>query len=163
MNTDSINIKVRANPNRVIFLGIAALIFPSMVLILLFGMIGKPTEVKSLWFLWLFMIGLSVYTINQFIWEVFGKVQVSFSKHRIELRNKNSLIKRESSIVYTTINSIFYSEEDYNPFFIWGLSPSGNVKIKYGIHETRIGSGLNKNECLHLVKILRSEIQKRSK
>ncbi len=126
-------------------------------------MIGKPTEVKSLWFLWLVMIGLSVYTINQFIWEVFGKVQVSFSEHRVEFKNMNSLIKKESSIIYDNIKSISFSEEDYNPLFMWGASPPGNVKIKYSISEKRIGRGLNKNECLHLVRILRTEIRKRSK
>jgi hypothetical protein len=163
MNDNCFNIKVRANPSRVILLGFAALFFPMMVIVLLVGMIGKPTEVKNLWFLWILMIGLSIYSINQLIWEVFGKVQVSFSEYRIEFRNKNSLINKESSIIYTNINSILYSEENYNPFFIWGASTSGNVKIKYGIHEKRIGTGLNKNECLHLVKILRSEIRKRSK
>ena len=130
-----------------------------MVFILLIGMIGKPTEVKSLWFLWLFMIVLSVYVIHQLIWEVSGKVQICFSKQSLELKNLNTFFKKETTIQYSKINSITYSQEDYNPFFIWGASYSGNVKIEYGIHEKRVGSGLNKSDSLHLVKILRSKIQ----
>ena len=163
MNDNSFNIKVRANPSRVILLGFAALFFPMMVIVLLVGMIGKPTEVKNLWFLWILMIGLSIYSINQLIWEVFGKVQISFSEQSMELINLNTLFKKKSTISYSKIYSISYSQEDYNPFFIWGASTSGNVKIEYGIHEKRIGSGLNKSDSLHLVKILRSEIRERFK
>ena len=163
MNKDSINIKVSANPNRVIALGITALFFPIMVLVLLAGMIGTPTEVKSLWFLWLVFIGISIFVINQLIWELFGKVQISFSEQSMELINLNTLFKKKSTISYSKIYSISYSQEDYNPFFIWGASTSGNVKIEYGIHEKRIGTGLNKSDSLHLVKILRSEIRERFK
>lgn len=132
-----------------------------MVFVLLFGMIGKPTEVKSLWFLWLFMITLSLYVIHQLIWEMSGKVQICFSEKSVELKNLNTFFKKETTILYAKINSISYSQEDYNPFFIWGASYSGNVKIKYGIHEKRIGLGLNKSDSLHLVKILRSKIQEK--
>lgn len=161
MSKDSINIKVSANPNRVIALGITALFFP--IIVLLAGMIGTPTEVKSLWFPWLVFIGISIFVINQSIWELFGKVQISFSEQSMEIINLNTLFKKKSTISYSKIYSISYSQEDYNPFFIWGASTSGNVKIEYGIHEKRIGSGLNKSDSLHLVKILRSEIRERFK
>lgn len=159
MKPTTIEIKVPGFGPTTIFLTIWTILLWIMVGVLLIGMIGKPSEIDSLWFLWLVMIGFGILTGNHIIWEAIGKVRITISSDRIHLKNVNNLFKKEVNIPIDDFRRVeFRKEEKFAPLDFWGFT-QGDILLKFKNGQRRFGKDLNKRESLKTINLLEKEIK----
>jgi hypothetical protein len=159
MKTKTIKIKTKGMGPFTLFLGLGSIVLWIVVVVLLVGMIGRPSEIKSLWFAWLAMIGIGLLTSNHIVWEIFGSVQITIESDRLNLININSLFKNEVDIPLTDFNRLTYHEEDtFGTGGIFGFS-SGNIILDYNNGQRRFGKDLSKRESLKTINRIEKEIK----
>lgn len=159
MNSKTIEIKTPGIQPLTFFLIVWTLFLWVMVVVLLFGMIGRPSEIESLWFLWLVMIGIGTLTSNHIIWEMVGKVRVKINSDSIHLINVNNLFKNEVYIPIHDFNRIVYSEDPTNmPGRFWGFT-KGNIVLHHKNGHRRFGKDLSKRDSLLYINRIESAIE----
>lgn len=160
MENKTIEIKTKGMGPMTLFLSFWTIGCWIMVGVLLIGMIGRPSEIKSLWFLWLVMIGFGLFMGNHIIWEVFGRVRITINPERLTLININSLFKNEVDIPLTDFNRLAYHEEDtFGAGRTFGFT-SGNIILHYRNGQRRFGKDLNKRESYLIIRRIENEINK---
>ena len=104
----------------------------AMVIVLLIGMIGKPTEIESLWFLWLAMIGIAFLVGNLVTWQFFGKVRLIFRENYLKLFNTGTKYTRRKLIPYEKIYQVNFAKDKKTTFIekFWGAA-GGNIELRY--------------------------------
>ena len=151
METTTIDIKVPGIGPTTVFLAVWTLLLWVMVGVLLINMIGRPSEIDSLWFLWLVMIGIGILTGNHIIWESIGKVRIKISSDRIHIVNLNSIFKKEVNIPIKDFRRIeFRKEEKFAPLNFWGFT-NGDILLKFKNGQRRFGKDLNKKDSLEII------------
>jgi hypothetical protein len=161
MPTKTIEIKPEDLSPMIVMLVIASIFCWIIVVVLFLGMISKPSEIKNLWFLWLVVVGFAFFLSNHAIWELVGKVKITINSDRLQIKNVNTIFKKELSIPLTDIRRVEYKKEETIHFFwLYGIV-SGDIVIKYKNGQRRIGRGLSKNKSMIIISTLENEIQKR--
>ena len=158
MENTTIDIRTKGMGPMTLFLGLWTIGLWIMVGVLLIGMIGRPSEISSLWFVWLVMIGFCLLVSNHIIWEVFGKIKITIGPDRMNLINVNNMFKNELDIPLKDFNRLAYHEEDtFGTGGIFGFS-SGNIILHYKNGQRRFGKDLSKRESLLTIKQIEKEI-----
>lgn len=159
MKTKTIKIKTKGMGPLTLFLGLWSIVLWIMVVVLLVGMIGRPSEIKSLWFAWLAMIGIGLLTSNHIVWEIFESVKITIGPDRLNLININSLFKNEVDIPLTDFNRLAYHEEDtFGTGGVFGFS-SGNIILHYKNGQKRFGKDLSKRESYLSIRQIENEMK----
>lgn len=159
MKPTTIEIKVPGFGLTTIILTIWTILLWIMVGVLLIGMIGKPSEIDSLWFLWLVMIGIGILTGNHIIWEAIGKLRITISQDRIYLTNVNNIFKKRVDIPLEDFRRLeFRKEEKFAPLDLWGFT-QGDILLKFKNGQRRFGKDLSKRESLKTINRLETEIK----
>lgn len=159
MKPTTIEIKIPGFGPTTLSLTIWTLLLWIMVGVLLIGMIGQPSEIDSLWLLWLIMIGIGSLTGNYIIWEATGKVQITISQDGIFLANVNNIFKKRVNITLKDFRRLeFRKEEKFGPLDFWGFT-QGDILLKFKNGQRRFGKDLNKGESLRTIALLEKKIK----
>lgn len=159
MKPTIIEIKIPGFGPSTLFLTIWTVLLWIMVGVLLLGMIGNPSEIESLWFMWVVMIGMGLLTGNHIIWEAIGKVRITISTDRIQIRNVNNLFKKEIDIPIDDFRRMeFRKEKKFAPLDTWGFT-SGDILFKYKNGQRRFGKDLSRRESLSTIDRIEKEIK----
>lgn len=131
-----------------------------MVGVLLVGMIASPSEIESLWFLWLVMIGVGIGMGNHVYWEMFGRIRITIGPERLQLINVSNLSKHEVNIPLDDFRRLAYHEEDtFGTGRLYGFT-SGNIILHYKNGQRRFGKGLTKRESFAIMRQIENEIKR---
>lgn len=158
MQPTVVEIKVPGISATTIFLGIWTVLLWFMVGVLLLGMIGKPSEISSLWLMWIIMIGLGILLSNHVVWEVIGKVRITISEDRIQIKNINSIFKEEVNISMVEYRGIaFKKESGFLPLDFWGFT-KGDIVLEHKNGKRRFGKDLSQRESLQAIRKIEDAI-----
>lgn len=158
MQPTMVEIKVPGISATTIFLGIWTILLWIMVGVLLLGMIGKPSEISSLWLMWIVMIGLGILLSNHVVWETIGKVRITISEDRIQIKNINSIIKEEVNILLVDHRGIsFQKESSFLSLDFWGFT-KGDIVLEHKNGKRRFGKDLSHRESLQAIRKIESTI-----
>mgnify|MGYP005845026483 CR=1 FL=1 len=159
MKSTTIDIKVPGLGPTTVILAVLTIMLWIMVGVLLINMIGRPSEIDNLWFLWLVMIGMGILTGNHIIWEATGKVRIKISSNRIHIVNLNNIFKEKVNIPIEDFRRIeFRKEEKFVPLSFWGFT-NGDILLKFKNGQRRFGKDLNKKDSLDIIHRLQKEIK----
>lgn len=147
----------------IVILIVATIFSWIMVGVLFLGMISKPSEIKSLVFLWVALVAFGILIGNHAIWELMGKVRISISDESLRITNVNTLFKKRIHIPLSDFKRIEYVKEESNSFFwLYGFV-QGDIVVFYKNGQRRFGRGLNRTKSVSVIRKIESEIADRLK
>jgi len=163
MKTENIHIKVRTFWLRTIYLGVVSIFIWFFVITLFIGLIGSPSRIGELGFLWLILASFGIIITNHVIWETIGRVRLEIASDHLKIVNVNSLFKNKIDIQYKDLRKIEYNKEkSFLPTDFWGFT-KGDILLKYNdglkINQRRFGKGLTYTETLKYVKNINDKIK----
>ena len=145
----------------ILFLVISTIFSWIMVVVLFLGMLSQPSEIKSLWFLWLLLIAFGILAGNHAVWELIGKVRITITDDSIQISNVWTLFKKDLTIPLSEFRGITFKKEEATYFFTMYNIGKGDIVIRYKNGERRFGRGMSKHKSLILIKDIEHEISNR--